>query len=278
MSQHPTPFIARCLRILRLTLHLLRGIAIVLFRFPGLSHEAQRSAVRRWSRQLLTILAVRVHAPRHADALPPVCMLVTNHISWLDVFVVLASHPSVFVAKSEIRSWPLVGWLCARVGTLFIERGNRSAARRVNAAIVRALQAGTVVGIYPEGTTSDGLRLHRFHGALFQPAIDASATLLPLALRYTDRNGRHCTATDFVGDTTFMASLWSTTSARQIIANVQWLEPVACAGRERRDLARQTEAAIAAALGVPVSAPVSAASRSNDSEPGISDGPQDESR
>lgn len=277
MSPRPTPFITRCLRILRVALHLLRGLVIALFRFPRLSPTRQRGEVRRWSRQLLTILAVRVHATNHPDELPPVCMLVTNHISWLDIFVVLASHPSVFVAKSEIRQWPLVGWLCARVGTLFIERGRRSATRHVNAAIVTALQGGTVVGIYPEGTTSDGLSIGRFHAALFQPAIDAGATLVPLALRYTDRNGRHCSATDFVGDTTFVESLWSTTSARTIVADVQWLAPLVCAGRERRELARQAEAAVAAALSVPVSATTSAAGLSSRSAPGTGDGPQDES-
>lgn len=280
MSSSPTPFLTRCLRILRVALHLLRGLTIVLFRFAGMAPDRQRSEVRRWSRQLLTILSVRVHATNHPDTLPPVCMLVTNHISWLDIFVVLASHPSVFVAKSEIRQWPLVGWLCARVGTLFIERGRRSATRHVNAAIVRALQGGTVVGIYPEGTTSDGLSIGHFHAALFQPAIDAGATLQPLALRYTDRQGRHCSATDFVGETTFLESLWSTTSARMVVADLQWLAPVDCKGRERRELARQTEAAVAAALGVSVSvsASASAAGPSTRSAPGTGGDPRDGSR
>ena len=268
----------RCLRILRLAAHLAAGLGTMSFRFPGISAARRRAEVRRWSHKLLTILGVRVHAVNHQATLPPCCMLVTNHISWLDVFVVLASHPSVFVAKSEIRGWPVVGSLCERAGTLFIERGNRGAARRVNAAIVSALQEGTVVGVYPEGTTSDGQRLGRFHAALFQPAIDAGATLLPLALRYTDRNGRHCSATDFVGDTSFGESLWSTTSARHIVADLQWLAPINCAGRERRELARETAAAIAAALRAPIDAPVSAERQSRRSEPGRDAGPRDESR
>lgn len=81
LSSRPTPFIKRGLRILRVATHLLRGLAIALFRFPRLSPVRQRSEVRRWSRQLLTILSVRVHATNHPDELPPVCMLVTNHIS-----------------------------------------------------------------------------------------------------------------------------------------------------------------------------------------------------
>lgn len=278
----PTHLVVRCLRVLRLAVHLAAGLGTMSFRFPGLSAPRRRAEVRRWSHKLLTILGVRIHAANHPAALPPCCMLVTNHISWLDVFVVLASHPSVFVAKSEIRGWPVVGWLCERAGTLFIERGNRGAARRVNAAIVAALQKGTVVSVYPEGTTSDGRRLGRFHAALFQPAIDAGATLLPLALCYTDRNGRHCSATDFVGETSFAESLWSTTSARHIVADLQWLAPVDCSGRERRELARETAAAIAAALrvpaDVPIAAPASAARHSHRSEPGKDAGPEGESR
>lgn len=177
-------------------------------------------------------------------------MIVSNHISWVDIFVLAASYPATFVAKSEIRQWPLIGSLCARAGTLFIERGRRSSAKHTNAAMTAAIQGGALVSIYPEGTTSDGWSLGRFHAALFQPAINASAVIQPVALRYMDRTGRYCGAPNYVGDTSFMESLWRITAARHIVAELNFLSPIEAGGQERRALASAAQWAIAGALGV----------------------------
>ncbi|HXC39784.1 MAG TPA: lysophospholipid acyltransferase family protein [Burkholderiales bacterium] len=231
--------------------HLARGLAITALRFPGLPWEGRRTEIRRWSRELLTIMGVQVRQIHHPDALPERCMLVTNHISWLDVFVLLATHPGIFVAKSEIRGWPLAGRLCAAVGTLFIERGNRAAVRHVNRAMVEAMRDHVIVSVYPEGTTTDGRSLHKFHAALFQPAIDAGATLVPVALRYTNRAGGHCEAIEFVGETTFVESLWRTSAEKVIVAELTWLPGEPGAGADRRHLAEVMHQRIAQALGVP---------------------------
>jgi len=242
---------ARCWRLARMAAHLARGLAITAVRFPGLPWEGRRTEIRRWSRKLLTIMGVQVRQIHHPEALPGRCMLVMNHISWLDVFVLLATHPGIFVAKSEIRGWPLAGRLCAAVGTLFIERGSSRAVRHVNRAMVEALQDHVIVSIYPEGTTTDGRSLHKFHAALFQPAIDAGATLLPVALRYTGRAGGHCEAIEFVGETTFVESLWRTSAEKVIVAELIWLPGEPGVGRDRRELAEVMHQRIAQSLGVP---------------------------
>src|SRR5207247_908912 len=110
------------------------------------------------------------------------------------VFVIDARFPATFIAKSEVRSWPVVGWLCTLVGTLYIERGKRSEARRARQIIAAELRRGTLVAVCPEGVTTFGRSLERFHSALFQPALHASATLQPVALRYLDAAGRHTDA------------------------------------------------------------------------------------
>src|SRR5258708_6825790 len=184
MAANRTPVPLRLLRLTRLALHLLRGLAIAWLRYRKLSEAEQRVQKRRWSSTLLSILAVSVREKNAPKELPGRCMLVLNHISWLDIFVVDARFPATFTAKSEIRSWPMVGWLSTLVGTLYIERGKRSEVRRARQLIAAELERGTLIAVFPEGITTFGRSLERFHSALFQPALDAAATLQPVALRY----------------------------------------------------------------------------------------------
>ena len=244
------PWTLRVARLARLALHLARGLAITMTRYPRLSPAAQREEVRRWSRQMLSILSVKLDAGNAPAFLPPRCMLVMNHVSWLDVFIINAWTPATFIAKSEVRSWPLIGALCVRTGTLFIERGRRAAVRHANAAITEAITRGELVAVCPEGTTTFGDTLEPFHAALLQPAIAAGAVLQPVALRYADAQGRHSIAAAYVGETSLLGSIWSLVSARELVAGLVFTAPLPTAGRERRGLARDAEAAIAAALGV----------------------------
>ena len=179
-------------------------------------------------------------------------MLALNHISWLDIFVIDAGFPATFIAKSEVRNWPVVGWLCTRVGTLYIERGKRSAARHARHSISGELERGALIAVCPEGTTTFGRSLERFHAALFQPALDAGATLQPIALRYLDAAGRHADAAGYVGETSLIESIWTIVSTRHMVAELLFLTPISSHGQTRRSLARKAEAAIADALGVPV--------------------------
>jgi 1-acyl-sn-glycerol-3-phosphate acyltransferase len=227
-----TPVVLRLLRLTRLVLHLLRGLAIAWLLYPKLSEEERQVEKRRWSRTLLSILAVSVRERNAPKELPDRCMLVLNHISWVDIFVVDARFPATFIAKSEIRNWPMVGWLSTLVGTLYIERG-------------------TLIAVFPEGITTFGRSLERFHSALFQPAIDAGATLQPVALRYLDSAGRHTDAAGYVGDTSLLETIWTIVSTRHMVAEFNLLAPISVRSQTRRSLAERAEAAIAGALGVP---------------------------
>lgn len=238
----------RLLRFARLAVHLVRGLAIAGLRYPRLTEMEQLDEKRRWSQELLSIMAISVREPRALGALPERCMLVLNHISWLDIFVIDARFPATFIAKSEIRRWPLVGWLCTLVGTLYIERGRRSAARRARQTVTRELERGVLIAVFPEGTTTYGRSVGHFHAALFQPALDAAATLQPVALRYLDERGRHTDAAGYVGETSFLESVWTIVSTRRMVVELNLLEPIAAGTQTRRSLADQAEAAIAAAL------------------------------
>jgi 1-acyl-sn-glycerol-3-phosphate acyltransferase len=251
MSAGPAPMPLRLFRMAKLVLHLVRGLLITSLLFPWLSKAQRDARKRRWSGKLLSILSVTVRERNAPHRLPERCVLVLNHISWLDIFVINARSPATFIAKSEIRDWPMVGWLCTLVGTLYIERGKPSAARKATAAIVAELERGVLIAVFPEGTTTFGRSLEPFHPALFQPALDAEATLQPIALRYLDRSGAHCDAAGYVGETSFMESVWTIVSTRHMVAELHFLGLAAVRGQTRRSLSEKTEAAIAAALSVP---------------------------
>ena len=252
MAANRAPVSLQLVRLARLAAHLGRGLMIAWLRFPKLSESERHSEKLVWSKRLLSILSVSLREDNVPSKLPERCMLALNHISWVDIFVIDSRFPATFIAKSEVRRWPIVGWLCTLVGTLYIERGKRSAARHARQAIALELERGALIAVCPEGTTTFGRSLERFHAALFQPAVDSGATVQPVALRYLDASGRHTDAPGYVGETSLLESVWSIVSTRHIVAKLSFLAPIPVRGHTRRSLAEKAEAAIAASLGVPV--------------------------
>jgi 1-acyl-sn-glycerol-3-phosphate acyltransferase len=235
--------------VLRLGLHVLRGLLTAAIVLPWSTPQLRLALTREWSRSLLKLLGVRltVRGEPLNEASHKV-MVVANHVSWLDIYILNAAWPARFVSKAEVRNWPLVGWLAEVTGTLFLERGKRRDTARINNTIATALSNGDCVAFFPEGTTTDGTHLRPFLASLLQPAIDASAELRPVALRYLNADGCINTRAAYWDDMTMMDSLRNILAQREIRAELQFLAPIACAGRTRRELARQSEAAISSAL------------------------------
>jgi 1-acyl-sn-glycerol-3-phosphate acyltransferase len=249
-AARPTSLAVRASRLARLAAHLFRGLWIVHTRYGRLPLAARHRELQRWSRQLLAILNVHVHRHDVPESWPPRSMIVLNHVSWLDIFAVYAVVPGVFVAKSEIARWPLIGTLVERVGTLFIERGSRGHARKMNHRIAEKMAEGEIVCVCPEGTTTDGRTLKPFHAALLQPALEAEGVLQPLALRYVDGRGQLSLAPAYIDDQSFVSSVWTIAAAPRLGVELHFATALPTAGRHRRDLARDCENAIAARLGV----------------------------
>ena len=128
------------------------------------------------------------------------------------------------------------------------DAGNISQGERQLLTIARAMQAGALVACFPEGTTSHGASVGRFHGALFQPAIDAGAIVMPVLLRYTDRQGRSTQDCCYVGEDSLLASVWRIVSARAHSAELRFLAPMDAAGHDRRGLAQEAHAALSMSL------------------------------
>lgn len=244
--------------VFRIAVQLLIGLFTCAFIFPFSSPAARQRRVQKWSRRLTSICHLDVEFVDAGGASSLVRegggeMVVSNHISWLDIYVINSFTPCHFVAKSEIRQWPLIGWLSARAGTIFISRGKRADVRRIFTDMVARIHAGDRVGFFPEGTTSAQGQLLPFHANLFEAAIHAEVPIQPLAIRYlrSDGTGYEDAAT-FIGDTTFAQSVMRILSVKHVKVQLLILPQLATQGAHRRELAAQAQASIANALGVPV--------------------------
>jgi len=245
-----TPLPLRLVRYLRVSLHVFQGIATTAFVFPLVELPRRRELIRRWSVRLLAMMNVESRVSDTGTATGNV-LIVANHVSWLDIFVLNTIEPARFIAKSELKAWPLVGRLIAGCGTLFLDRSTRRDARRINEQARHALAAGDTIAIFPEGTTTDGSTLLAFHGSLLQPVVDAEGHVQPVAIRYCTIDGSFSDTPAYVGETSFMASFWRVLGERRLVVEVTLPPALPAAGRHRRELSRQAERSIREALGLP---------------------------
>ena len=224
-------------KVLRGLWHLLMGLWTLRMHFPQLSQEQREMRVQAWALQLLALWGIHLKVLGRPVVGGP-ALMVSNHISWLDILVIHAARYCRFVSKSDIRGWPLVGLLATGAGTLYIERARRKDSLRMVRDMAEAMKEGDVLAVFPEGTTSDGRSLLPFHANLIQSAIDAGAPVQPMSLKFVDaRTGTVTLAPCYIGDDTLVASIWRTLTAPPITAVVHFGLPQPSPGRERREWA-----------------------------------------
>jgi 1-acyl-sn-glycerol-3-phosphate acyltransferase len=217
--------------------HVLHGVAVVALRFASLDTAERQARIAWWSAGLLRAIGVRLSC--EGTFRPGATLLVANHISWLDVATLHAVCPRArFVSKSDVRHWPLLGWLIAAVGTLFIERERKRDALRVVHQMAGALQGGDVVAVFPEGTTGDGRLLLPFHANLLQAAIAVAAPVQPVVLHYTEPGFDWSPAVSWLGATTLVHSVWAIACARDVQVRVVVLPARGSAHADRRALSQ----------------------------------------
>ncbi len=249
--EHGTGHVVRAVRMLRLGLHLARGVWLAALVYPHCPPERQHAMIQDWSRRLLHILNIELRCYGQPSALPAKCLLVANHVSWLDIFAISAVFPATFVAKAEVRGWPFVGTICERTGTIFVDRGSARGARRANREIAHALDRGArPVVVYPEGTTTLGAGLMPFRPALLQSAVDTAASVRPLALRYVDPQGARTEAPAWVGDATLLDSIIALVKLPGIVLELHFLAAWSGGGHTRAEIAIRAQTVIARALGI----------------------------
>ncbi len=224
---------------------------------PLLPARARDRVVRACARGVLRTLgiryAIRGRLPeRHA-------MVVANHVSWLDIVVILATGRSRLVAKSEVRRWPVVGRIAAYTGAIFLDRARPTRLRDAVAEARAALAAGDVVVVFPEGTTSCGEGAGPFRPAFFQAAIDTGAPVVPMTLRFQAAGGQPTAQPAFIGADTLLDSLGRVLamrglSVRLTVGSAIHLGPAA----SRRTVARIADNAVGCAPHLPVPPPAPA--------------------
>ena len=190
-------------------------------------HESCRAGLRR--------LNISVHArgafPRHG-------LLISNHLSYLDILVYSSLSPCVFVSKKEVRSWPIFGQMACMAGTVFIDRSRSADARRVNSEMLEALSKGAVVVLFPEGTSSDGSTVLPFRPALFEAAVEAGEPVTPAHLRYDVADGSPGNDVCYWGTMTFFPHLLRLLSKKGIRAAIHFA-PEATMFEDRKLAAKQ---------------------------------------
>jgi 1-acyl-sn-glycerol-3-phosphate acyltransferase len=178
-------------------------------------------------------------------------LMVANHLSWVDILVLGAVQPMRMVAKRELRDWPILGAVAVRVGTLFVDRAGLRSLPSVVAGAAEALRAGSVVGLFPEGTTWCGAAVGTFRRAGFQAALDAGVPVRPVAQRMRLLDGTPTSIGAFIGDDTLGDSLLRVLRLPGLVVEVDVLPLlVAQPGTDRCELARRAELAIAEVTGV----------------------------
>ncbi|ULP46267.1 lysophospholipid acyltransferase family protein [Mycolicibacter virginiensis] len=169
-------------------------------------------------------------------------LVVSPHVSWLDVFVIGAVSPGTFVARADLISWPGVGALARMMRIIPIERDSLRGLPVVVDAVAARLRAGRTVVAFPEGTTWCGRAHGRFYPAMFQAAVDAGRPVQPLQLTYRHPDGSPSTVPAFVGDDSLLASMRRLITARRTIAQVH-VAALQLPGTDRRELAARCQAA-----------------------------------
>jgi 1-acyl-sn-glycerol-3-phosphate acyltransferase len=217
---------------------LLAATPLLAIPLPGRSHLQ-----RGYCRLMLRCLGVRITVSGGPIRNLRGVLVVSGHVSWVDIFSIGAVLPGSFVAKSEMISWPAFGVLARLMKVIPIERTNLRRLPAVVAAVAERLRAGNTVVAFPEGTTWCGLAYGPFRPAMFQAAIDAGRPVQPLRLTYHHRDGQQSTVASYFGDDTLLASIRRLITARRTIVHVQ-VGSLQLPGTDRRDLAARCEAVV----------------------------------
>jgi len=231
------------LRKARLLLHVARGAFMAAWQYPRATPEDRQRLIRDWSQRMLALCGMTLVVHSHGEVLERGAMVVSNHVSWIDIYVIDTWRPTPFVSKAEIAKWPVVGFLAKTIGTVFIQREKRTDAKKIMHQLAEILQRGGLIAVFPEGTTTAGLTVQPFHTNLFQAAVHAAAPIQPICLMYEDAQGHQSEAPAYIGETSLFESLDMILDAAPLTAHLYLGEGLA-AHTDRRVLAQQAQRAV----------------------------------
>lgn len=232
-------------------IHVLCGVCTLSFIVPFLNRENKDKKIQEWSKRLLNIfnIELEVQDAKLLDSSPH--LIASNHISWLDIHVINAFKPIRFVAKSEVASWPIFGWMATQLGTVFIRRDSARHARLVVVHMSEVLKTQSIC-IFPEGTSTIGSTVLPFKPNLFESAIVAQTPVCPIAIQYISKiTGLRSESPAFVGDMGLLESMSRVIQDRSLLAKITILAPCfpgSSSYLDRKELANTCQESIAKTL------------------------------
>lgn len=246
---HQTGFFNRIYRLCRIIVHTVTGLIIAAVLIPIVQKSTKLVLIKWWCGGLLRAFNIKVHI---FGDLPAAniqgVMFVANHVSWADIHALNSLLKLRFIAKSDITSWPIFGYLAKKTNALFIDRSKRQEAGRLVQTAANSLLAGDNLGYFPEGTTTDGKQVLPFKSSVLQAAISANSHVWPIAIRYLNADGSLNTAMAYAGETTLVESMQAVLNIKNPLVELHFLPPIHAADQNRRDLTQTAYNAIVAKL------------------------------
>jgi len=227
------------MKTFKILLHILLVVPLCLHILVSTKNQQER-IIRFWCKRLLSIFEIKVEVTGLGTYLmnQKKYLMVANHISWMDIIVIQSIKPCIFVAKSDVASWPLFGWVAQMTGTIFIKRDKVSDIKKALKKMKRRLIKRSVC-IFPEGTSTNGRYLLPFKSNLFQSSIDTNKSILPLCLRY-EQNNTYSDKAAFVDDMSLVDSINKIKQEKDIYVIVEVLQPIR-PRYNRKELASYTQ-------------------------------------
>ena len=244
----------RLWRLARLVAHVIVGTVIAhgvfgVLTLTGIDREQRhrRALVRWWNHGVLRALNVRLHL--EGQIASGAVLYTANHISWLDIPCLRAVLDATFVAKDEVRRWPVIGRLSERAGTIFLKRSGHNAANETAENMTWSLARRRPVIVFPEGTPSEGRTVRYFYGRLYQSAVRTQSVVQAVAIAYPHVGGTH-PCVPFVGDDDLVRHLWRLLNEDRVDVRLVFCPPLQAVGQERRALAARSRVQILETLGL----------------------------
>ncbi|MDC0542341.1 1-acyl-sn-glycerol-3-phosphate acyltransferase [Methylophilaceae bacterium] len=228
-------------------IHLFYGFFQALY-ILYINDKPKKKYIKNWSRRLLNILKIHLEINQDLKKLlsRKHFLIVSNHISWIDIFLINSIFPISFLSKGDVARWPLIGKLTKSADTIYIKRGNKKSLTIASNQIEKKLNEMDSVIFFPEGFATDGSKLLPFKSNFFQTAINCNVSILPLAIQYTS-DGKFTSAPSYAGDISLVQSMLSSIRIKNLTAHISVL-PVISNKKNRKIIANKTHQRIYKAL------------------------------
>ncbi len=174
-----------------------------------------------WMKLVARTLNLKIEI--NGEPIAGAALVVSNHISWIDIVAIGAHVPGCFIAKSDLLRWPIIGFITRQSGNIFVKRGNKQQVRQTSEQMVWILKQDLKIIAFPEGTTSDGKQLLPFHGSLFHPAILTKTPIQAMVIEYLDNAQK---LAPYIDDDVFIPHLWQILGSQEIRVRLNFIKHI----------------------------------------------------